>query len=96
MAGEGGEGPELMPQQELPKKTPTEASVGFLKKWRERLVSDRIGTLEFVLRGTGSILLAKDAASNFMQGNYLAAAAEGLVAGISAIAPIRTFNRGLK
>lgn len=75
---------------EASKKSPTETSKEFLRKFTDRLFTDRANPAEFMLRTGTSAFLTREAIEDVMQGNYPSAAVKGIIAGISAVSPIRS------
>lgn len=72
---------------------PTEASKGFLRKFRDRLFTDNPELIQLIFHGVGTAQFGKEAIADFMQGNYTPAAVEGMIAGLLLVSPIRLARR---
>lgn len=73
--------------------TPADASKGFLRRFTDRLFTDRPETIQLLLHGMFTSQAARLAVQDFMQGNYPSAAVEGVIAGALIVSPIRMINR---
>lgn len=85
--------PEKFIPERLRQQDPTEASRGFLRKFTDRLFTDRPGSAQGILQPIFTGRLAQLSVQDLMQGNYPSAAVEGIIAAALAVSPIRMFNR---
>lgn len=83
--------PKFIPER-LSQQDPTEASKGFLRKFTDRLFTDRPEAAQVFLQSIAASRATQLAVQDFMQGNYPSAVAEGIIAGVLAVSPIRMIN----
>lgn len=76
-------------QPEAPKQNPTEASRGFLRRFTDKIFTDRPGLAQGLIQGIFASRGAQLAVQDFVQGNYPSAVVEGVIAGVLAISHIR-------
>ena len=86
---EGSGSPDISPQPEAPKSSPTETSKGFLKYWLSKeLLPGFKRTGPYLLLGP-TAFLGEQILGDIGRGDYRSAAVKGVIAGLSA-APIIT------